>query len=344
MPRLVEAAPYPEASAIGFLGGARPGTDELVGTRELQVPPIDDAVLLQLLLRDGLQEGRARQIAAHASGLPGVALLAAQFADDPRPIEAAIFDLVRELQRPEREILATLWVAGRPVSVHEVAIGPTSSLLRRGLLVAQKGTIDLHDALRGAIGKALDEDWLRAAQLRKAMDPASDVSTRVSALLAAGDEEGARALAPKAADGMFRKGAFQRSAELYELATREGANPSLRERYALALDSAQRHEHAAEVWNEMACASTGDAHQEFLLARARSLLSARRISLGREARLGLRQSRDIRQRDRSCRRRRCRESHPGSRRNLRIGSSSPRLSGNGRRHPEFRPCLGHPPP
>ncbi len=272
-----------EGHSIGFLGGARPGADEIIGTRLLQVPPLDDTVLLQLLVGNGLPEERARQIATRSSGLPGVALLAAQFSDDPRPVEAATFDLIRKLQRPERELLAILWVAGRPVATDEVDLAASSSLMRRGLITAHNGSISLHDALRGPIGKAMDQDWLRAAQLRKAMDPASDANTRVSALLAAGNEEGARALAPKAADEAFRQGAFHRSAELYELATRDGANPVLRERYALVLDSAQRHDDASKVWNELARTSTGDKNQEFLLACARSLLSARNISLGKEA-------------------------------------------------------------
>jgi len=267
---------------FGLLATSVPGELSLADVSTVDVSPLGESTVVELLVAAGLTEDRAREVAALAGGLPAVALLAARFATDARPLAAAVTDLVRGLGRQEHEVLAALCAAGRPVDRADLDANAVGALEGRGLVAMSAGGIDFaHGVLVAPIGEALGADWVGAARLRRAEDPALDTAERVDAWLAAGRVDEARALAPEAAESAFRRGAYRRAAELYEVAAHGTTDRGLREHLAVALDASQQHGRAASEWESLADLSAGDRRQEYGLARARSLLSARRIDEGR---------------------------------------------------------------
>lgn len=265
---------------VCVLAAARPG--HVFPAARVEVGPLAPHAMHELLRARGLDSDAADAIASAADGIPGIAVLAARFARGARPLDEALAEAVHALPDGEREALAALHVAGRPVGSDSLEHASLAALTLKGLVVKVRDRFDIaHDVLREPIGRALGDDWLRSARLARAVEPHVPAMARVDAYLALGEVERAAEVARDAAHEAFELGAFRASADLWAIVAR--VDPDARVSLARALVAAGRYDDAATLWADLARDTTGAERRAHTLARAHSAFGARRITEGTEA-------------------------------------------------------------
>jgi hypothetical protein len=289
-----------------LLGALAEAEGKLGATRVLAVPPLDpdetDALLASLLASAPAATLRAtREVAADAGGSPFLVGELARFiaecgqhgqvtpARTSIDLGAVISGRIKALPDTARDLLELVAVAGRPIEWNLLldAVGSSGrgrpwlyelcndSLLRA---VPPRGWLEpYHARLREAVLANLDTEVCRTRhrQLATALAarPGSDPADLLEHLLGAGDEAAAAPYALAAAQQAEATLAFDRAAELYELASRllgsRERDVELLERRARALANAGRGSAAALGYRRAAVAAERGGRRDHLPAALR---------------------------------------------------------------------------
>ncbi len=232
---------------------------------------------------------------------------AAPDTEDAPPVELSLERVVRErlaqLDPDARQLIHVLAVASRPLPGPLALAAAGLDLTRRGLIDTLRAhqlirvhgarpevSIECyHDRIRETVLAQLDHDTLRACHraLATALEraPQPDLGTIAHHLYGAGAIEAAAQRALAAAEQAVAAVAFNRAAQLYELAARwDPRDPdharALRVKQADALAHAGRCADAAPLYEEMALEAPADEAVELRRAAAEQFLVSGHIDDG----------------------------------------------------------------